>query len=345
MRPLCRDPNREGQSFHQLMDEEACYRLLRERRWPGGQVRCPYCGDADIAGPWSTPWEPACYRYRCRTCHQAFNDRTQTIFAGSKLPLSAWFLAIYLMELGHSTAKIAQELPCDYHTAHRIVWTIRACELRIEEGRRLQGVVEVDEIYQTAGHKGQAPGGGCRALDRPPRRRGKPQGRGRGSAAKDAPALVGMVSRDGQVVMEVVPDVRRESLEPRFRQRIAPESRVYTDSASCYAFLSHIGYVHETVCHSAHEYVRGDVHENRAEALWSLWRPYMATFRGVAQRNLSAYARAFQFRRNHRHLGAFGRMVLVVNRLLNEPISLFHSLSQWLRPVSQWKTVVLPIPI
>ncbi len=68
--------------------------------------------------------------------------------------------------------------------------------MQIEEGRQLQGVIDVDEIYQTAGHKGRAPQGESRSLGRPPRRQGKKRGRGRGSAAKDAPALIGMVSRD-----------------------------------------------------------------------------------------------------------------------------------------------------
>ena len=192
-------------------------------------MRCPFCGQDNIAGPWHTPWRKACHRYRCRTCGKSFNDRTGTLFEGSKLPLSAWFLAMFLVELGKTIAEIAKELPCDYHTAHRLVWAIR-------ERRVLSGVVEVDEIYQTAGHKGCPPKGREeeRALNRPPRRRGKKQGRGRGSAAKDSPALIGMVSREGQVVVEVTPDVKRSSLEPVFRERVAQGSTIYTDSASLY---------------------------------------------------------------------------------------------------------------
>ncbi len=40
-------------------------------------------------------------------------------------------------------------------------------------------------------------------------------------------------------------------------------------------------------------------------------RPFIATFRGVAQRNLPAYARIFQFRRHHRHLNAFEHLYLI----------------------------------
>ena len=345
MRPLCRDPERK--TLRHLMSEEACYETLRQRRWPDGVVRCPYCGQADIAGPWPTPWEAACYRYRCRTCGKAFNDRTGTVFAGSKLPLSAWFLAMFLVEEGKTIADIARELPCDDPTAHRVVWVIREQQIRLEEERVLQGTVEVDEIYQTAGHKGRPPRGkeAERRLGRPPRRRGKKQGRGRGSAAKDAPALIGMVSRDGQVVVDVVPDVQRSSLEPVFRRRVAPGSAIYTDAASCYAFLEELGYGHEWVNHSAGEYARGEVHQNRAENLWSLWRPFILPFQGVAQRNLGAYAKMFQFERNHRHLNAFGRMMLILDTLLQESVMCFlRFLHGTLSPLFR-KACVMPIPI
>jgi len=82
--------------------------------------------------------------------------------------LVAWFLGFYLAQLSQSTATIAKELPCDYHTAQRIVWLVREQVVRLEEGRVLQGTVETDEIYVTAGHKGQAPGGGCKTLAFPP---------------------------------------------------------------------------------------------------------------------------------------------------------------------------------
>ncbi len=211
------------------------------------------------------------------------------------------------------------------------VWRIREREMQIEEGRQLQGVIEVDEIYQTAGHKGRPPKGESRALGRPSRRRGKKQGRGRGSAAKDAPALIGMVSRTGTMVLEVASDVRRASLAPLFEKRVKPGSTIYTDSASCYRFLSEKGYTHAWVHHSRREYARGPVHVNRAEALWSLWRPFMATFRGVAQRNLPAYARSFQFRRNHRHLNAFGRLgLLVVSAMKQAAKSFLRFFQYWI---------------
>jgi len=128
-----------------------------------------------------------------------------------------------------------------------------------------------------------------------------------------------MVGREqGQVVLVVVPDVKRESLEPAMTQVMAPGSTVYTNSARCYNFLEEVGYHHESVNHSQGEYVRGQVHENRAEGIWSLFLPWLVTFRGVSQDNLPAYAMFFQFLFNHRHLSAFGRSQLVLQHMLAE---------------------------
>ncbi|MCL0093150.1 transposase [Dehalococcoidia bacterium] len=165
----------KSESFIRLLDETECYRQLRQLRWPNGKVLCPYCGGDQIAKSWSYFREPACLRYKCGFCRSSFNDKTGTVFEETKLPLSAWFLGFYLAQLSQSTSAIAKELPCDYRTAHRIVWLVREGVIHLEAGRVLIGTVEVDEIYTTAGHKGQAHGGGPKGLPFP-RRRGKKTG-------------------------------------------------------------------------------------------------------------------------------------------------------------------------
>jgi transposase-like protein len=68
-------------------------------------------------------------------------------------------------------------------------------------------------------------------------------------------------------------------------------SRLYTDSASSYRAVK--GYVHEFVNHTQKEYARGDVHENRAECLFSLLQPYLRVFRGLSKTNLPGYLASF----------------------------------------------------
>jgi transposase-like protein len=163
----------QAKTFTRLLDEAECYQQLRQLRWPDGHVRCPYCGSERIAKSWPYFRQAACHRYQCGECGLNFDDKTGTIFEHTKLPLAAWFLGFYLAQLSQSTATIAKELPCDYHIAQRIVWLVREQVVHLERGRVLQSTVEADEIYVTAGHKGQALGGGRETLTLPPSAAGK----------------------------------------------------------------------------------------------------------------------------------------------------------------------------
>jgi ISXO2-like transposase domain len=96
-------------------------------------------------------------------------------------------------------------------------------------------------------------------------------------------------------------------------------SRLCTDSASSYRALK--GYVHEFVNHTQKEYARGDVHENRAECLFSLLKPYLRVFRGVSKCNLPGYVGFFQFLRNFRHQNAFEQAELILQAALDPAIT------------------------
>ena len=92
-------------------------------------------------------------------------------------------------------------------------------------------------------------------------------------------------------------------------------SRLYTDSASSYRALK--GYVHAYVNHTKKEYAGGAVHENRAECLFSLLKPYLRVFRGVSKFNLPGYVGFFQFLRNFRQQNAFEQAELILRAALD----------------------------
>ena len=96
-------------------------------------------------------------------------------------------------------------------------------------------------------------------------------------------------------------------------------SRLYTDSASSYRAVK--GYVHEFVNHTKKEYARGDVHENRAECLFSLLKPYLRVFRGISKTNLPGYVGFFQFLRNFRQRNAFEQAELILQAALDPTIA------------------------
>jgi transposase len=94
---------------------------------------------------------------------------------------------------------------------------------------------------------------------------------------------------------------------------------VYTDSASSYRAVQ--GYVHDFVNHTKKEYARGEVHENRAECLFSLLKPYLRVFRGVSKYNLSGYVGFFQSLRNYRQQNAFVQAELILQLALDPSVA------------------------
>jgi transposase len=72
------------------------------------------------------------------------------------------------------------------------------------------------------------------------------------------------------------------------------------------------GYLHDYVNHTKKEYARGDVHENRAECLFSLLKPYLRVFRGLSKTNLPGYVSFFKLLWNFRYQNAFEQAELVL---------------------------------
>src|SRR6201982_2697816 len=168
-----------------------------------------------------------------------------------------------------------------------------------ELGRQLAGTVEADDLYHTAGHKGQAKGGSKKSLGRRARGRRKKREPGRGHYDKDRPAIITWASRQGAVVIQATKDSRVKTVQKAGDTAVQAGTPLYTASASSYRAVK--GYVHEFVNHTQKEYARGDVHENRADCLFSLLKPYLRVFRGLSITNLPGYVSFFQFLRNFRY--------------------------------------------
>jgi hypothetical protein len=115
-------------------------------------------------------------------------------------------MATFLLCLACSSHRIARELGIHVRTSYRWCWWLRNAALSYEMDRHLEGTIEADALYHTAGNKGQATQGGKRHLGRRPRRRRKKREPGRGHYDKDRPAMIAWVSRQGAVVVQAVRD-------------------------------------------------------------------------------------------------------------------------------------------
>lgn len=204
-------------------------------------------------------------------------------------------------------------------TGSRWCWWLRHAALSYEIGRKWAGTVEADDLYHTAGHKGQAKTGGTKALGRQPRGRRKKREPGRGPYDKDRPAIIAWVSRQGGVVIHATRDCTVKTVQKAADLAMQAGSKLYTDSASRYRLIT--GYAHDAVHHTKKAYARGDVHENRAACLFSLLKPSLRVFRGLSKGNLQGYVGCLQFLRNFHQLTAFEQAEMIVYAALEPSIA------------------------
>jgi transposase-like protein len=200
-------------------------------------------------------------------------------------------------------------------TAYRWCWWLRNAALSYEMNRQLEGTVEADDLYHTAGQKGQAKTGGEKSLGRQPRSRRTQREPGRGHYDKDRPAIIAWISRQGGVVLHATRDFTVKTVQKAADLAMQTGSKLYTDSASSYRLLT--SYQHDSVNHTKKAYARGDVHENRAECLFSLLKPYLRVFRGISKTNLPGYLGFFQFLRNYCQLTAWEQAELILHAALD----------------------------
>ena len=138
-----------------LIDDAKCYELVRQHRWPDG-VRCPRCDAAPAARYGRDDAQPDRQRYRCPACGGRFDDLTGTVLAGHHQPLRVWVLCLYLMGLNLSNRQIAQELALNESDVQFMTEQLRTGLAAKVPPVKLEGKVEIDEVYVVAGHKGNS---------------------------------------------------------------------------------------------------------------------------------------------------------------------------------------------
>jgi transposase-like protein len=136
-----------------LMDDAKCYEAVRQMRWKTG-VCCPKCQGQNVIKRGKDETQAERQRYLCKSCGAHFDDLTDTIFAGHHQPLRMWLLCLYLMGLNLSNGQIAQELDLDKDVVHDMTAQLRQGIVSSQPAVSLSGEVECDEVYITAGHKG-----------------------------------------------------------------------------------------------------------------------------------------------------------------------------------------------
>jgi transposase-like protein len=137
-----------------LLDDAKCFDLVRQHRWPQG-VRCPGCDSEAVIRNGRDEAQPHRQRYLCKACHGRFDDLTNTVLAGHHQSLRVWVLCLYLMGLNLSNLQIAAELDLAASDVQAMTEHLRNGLAAQAPAAKLEGQVEIDEVYVVAGHKGQ----------------------------------------------------------------------------------------------------------------------------------------------------------------------------------------------
>jgi len=277
-------------------DEDKAREALEAVRWPNGP-HCPHCGS--VEGLTKVEGKKRSHRpglWYCNACKGQFTATVGTVFERSKIPLSKWWLAVYMLassKKGISTHQLHRSLGVTYKTAwfmtHRIREAMRSGDLApLGSGG---GTVEADETYF-----------GKQANPQPSKqRKGRPYTKGGKTGPSGKRAVLALVKRGGETRMFhlAVPD--KATVEKIVRDNIAKEAILYTDESRLYFGSETHFSAHETVTHSHNEYVRGDVHTNTVEGAFSVFKRGMkGVYQHCAEKHLHRYLAEFEFRYNNR---------------------------------------------
>lgn len=266
-------------------NDNAAREHLEALRWPHGSV-CPHCGGADrqskLEGASTRPGV-----YFCGHCRKQYTVTVGSVFERSKVPLHKWVLATHLMcssKKGISSHQLHRTLGVTYKTAWFMSHRIREA-MNIEPEGQLGGdggPVEVDETYW--GNVGKH----------------EPGARGGDHKMK----IVSLVDREGEKRSFHVRDVNSKTLRPILTEQIAQKAALLTDEAAVYKKIGAGFASHESVNHSAKEYVNPIqpwIHTNTVESSFALLkRGLIGTFHHVGEQHLQRYVTEFDFRWNQR---------------------------------------------
>ncbi len=281
-------------------DEKKCVEHLELLRW-NGQRGCPHCGSV------KTYVCKGLGKYKCGDCKQRFSVITKTFFEASKIPLSKWFIAMYLC-LGHKKGVSSHQLARDLGVTQKTAWFIlHRLRLLVKDKApaMLDGMVEADETYI---------GGKDNNKSNKKRKELKLKSKLTGSTWLDEKSSVaGLLQRNGKLILKHVPAATHKFLVPFVNEHVKKGSTLYTDEHGAYALVD--GVNHDTVKHVNKEYARGRVHSNTIEGAWSLFkRSIYGIHHSVSKKHLQKYATAFAFRYTTREFSEQQRFDLALSQ-------------------------------
>ena len=157
--------------------------------------------------------------------------------------------------------------------------------LAAEAPELLSGEIEVDESYFGGTRKGK---------------------RGRGAAGKVP--VFGLLKRNGRVYVAIIPNASSATLFPIIRDKIKPDSIVYTDSFRSYDALDVSEFRHLRINHSE-LFADQTNHINGIENFWNQAKRHMRSFNGIPAQHFHLFIKECEWRFNNRPVANLNKML------------------------------------
>lgn len=260
--------------------DEKCRVFLEQQRW-GNDAACPFCGSLNVTRLKNGK------RFQCneKECRNKFSVTVGTILQSTKIPLTKWFLAMYILSnhsKGISSLQLASWLNITQKSAWYLNHRIREM-LKDNDPQLLTGIVEVDESFI-----------GGKLKNRPKSKRNIEK-------FENKTMVFGALQREGRVVTKIVDSTKAEDLIQAVRENVEKDAIMVTDENRSYIQLKK-EYKHVAVNHTEEKYVIGAAHTNTIEGFWNLLKKQInGIHHSVSPKHLQRYCNEASYRYNRRY--------------------------------------------
>ena len=266
----------------QLSDEKVARQHMEEMRW-GNAPFCPHCCSTN---PYKLK-DGKTYRCSSPSCRKNFTVTVGTVFENSKVKLSTWMAAIYLLT-GHKKGISSLQLSRDLGITQKTAWFVNH-RVRLILGdpnpAPLDNVVEVDETYV---------GGKFANMNRGRRKKFQEQ------AIDNKTAVMGLLERDGKARLTVIGN---STFKQVVRENVKNNAIVVTDTHLAYQGLNAEYSGHLTVNHSQMQFRDGLAYTNSVEGFFSCFkRSIIGIYHQVSPKHLQRYCTETAYRYNSRKI-------------------------------------------
>lgn len=282
--------------------EEQCHDALIAMRWPSGFV-CPRCGDHSHS--YCKPRR----LFQCSACGHQASVKAGTIFHHAKVPLTKWFLAIYLLAQSKndiSAMELMRQLGVKYDTAWLMKHKIMAAMLEANAVGKLDGDVQVDDAYL----------GGVRS--------GK-GGRGSPNKIPFVAAVETRRDRPRRAQLRRLASFKETEVAQWAVVGVRRSANVVTDGFLPFEVFAKKGYRHEVLLTGSGRPKERTFHWVNT-LLGNLKMSVTGTFHAVRRQHAHRYLAAFEWRFNHR-FDLAGAIDALAGTLLNAKPAPYRSIT------------------